>query len=204
MDSPSYRVWYFLILLFSIYRYSMGIFYEFILEDERIFTDCEKPPPGSQNLNGLFSNFSGVTFIMSEKGVYFGGNLTTSWNIQKADSINAALSMQYFDRGSWVPTVLNLSPKNVCKSLFDDRQYLYTFFFKNVENVAEIQEKCVNIPGTVLVVNPYYFDIKVGLSVSLKPGRYKIEMILTAVDENGVERSNKICTAIRGEMNKIK
>nr|XP_016992963.1 uncharacterized protein LOC108054496 [Drosophila takahashii] len=181
----------------------MQFVYEFILEDERIFTDCDKPPPGSQNMNGLF-NFSDATFVMSEQGVYFGGNLTTSWNIQKEDIINAALSMQYFDRGSWVPTVLNLSPKNVCRSFFDERQYLHTFFFKNVENVAEIKEKCVNVPGTVLVMKPSYFEIKVGLSVSLKPGRYKIEMIFTAVDEKGVERSNQICSAIRGEMNKIK
>ncbi|XP_017084781.2 uncharacterized protein LOC108117093 isoform X1 [Drosophila eugracilis] len=203
MVRPNYQLLTILILL-SIVNDSMEFEYEFLLEDERIFSDCANPPPGSQNMNGLFNNFSDSTFTMTENGVSHSGNLTTSWQIEKTDIIQGGISLQYFRRGSWVPTILNLSPKNMCQYIFDERQYIYTFWFKNVINVEEIKEKCVNTPGTVLIMKTFYFDIKLGLDATLKPGRYKIEVLLTAVDRNGVERPNKICAAILGEMIQIK
>ncbi|KAH8288547.1 hypothetical protein KR054_005040 [Drosophila jambulina] len=176
--------------------------HQFVLEDEKIFSDCENLRPGNRNASGLF-DFSQTTLAMDENGIFMEGNVTTVWNVQPTDVVRADLSLLYFDRGSWTPTVLNIASKNLCKVLYDEKQYWYVFWFKHVKNVKDVQNNCLNNPGTILMFEPFYFNVMLGFDMPLRTGRYLITISLSALDPNGVPREDSICLAIRGDIHKI-
>ncbi|KAH8264138.1 hypothetical protein KR038_003458, partial [Drosophila bunnanda] len=190
-----------LILIWHV-SYSWQILYQFTLEDENIYSDCINAPPGSRNISGLF-DLSRMTFTMDENGVYIEGNLTIVWNVQPTDNVMAEISISYFDRGSWMPTLLNLAHKNLCEVLYDEKQFMYIFWFQHVTNIKDVKDKCINNPGTILIFEPFYSNAVVNLGMSLRSGRYLITIMITAQDQNGVKRENSICFGIRGEFNKI-
>ncbi|XP_017035508.2 uncharacterized protein [Drosophila kikkawai] len=171
------------------------------MEDEKVFSDCEPMPPGSRNASGLF-DFSQSTFTMDENGIYIEGNVTSVWNVHPRDVVKAELSLSYFDRGSWVPTILNLAPKDLCKVLYDKKQYWYIYWFSHVTNAEDVKDKCLYY-GTTFIFEPFYFNIFLGLDMPLRGGRYLINIGLTAHDPNGIKREDTICMGMRGDLNKI-
>jgi len=85
MNRGLFKIWQLLILFDSI-QSSMEIKYEFIMEDERIFTACSDEAPQILDVHGLL-DFSENTFDMDESGVTISGNSTIIWDIQPSDRV---------------------------------------------------------------------------------------------------------------------
>ncbi|XP_020813866.1 uncharacterized protein LOC110188478 [Drosophila serrata] len=191
-----------LLILICYCSSSLQILHEFVLEDEQVFTDCINAPPGSRNASGLF-DFSRMNFTMDENGIYIEGNLTTVWDVPPEDVILGDMSISYFDRGSWIPTLLNIHVKNVCNVLYDEEQYWYKYWLVHVTNVKDVKDKCLNNPGTQIIFEPFYCNVVLGLDMPLRSGRYLTTFMLTAQDSNGVKHENTICFSVRSEIHKI-
>ncbi|KAH8253961.1 hypothetical protein KR032_007867, partial [Drosophila birchii] len=217
------REGFLLVLVHLFFDSSMGIQYEFLLEDERIFSECADKPKGIGNLNNLF-DLSNMNFTMDYGGISISGNLTLIWDVQPSDRIEMAGSLRYFDRGTWQPTTLNLLSKDFCKVMYDHRQIWYDLFVKYVANKPEIEDKCIKVKGvrvvyiyvciyvfvlltfkslqTTFVVESYKLDPHIGLGVPLKPGRYAVHIEISAFDKSNVKR-NSICSEMKGEFFKV-
>jgi len=163
MNRALFKIWHFLILLQHIQK-SLAMTYEFIMEDERIFSDCKDKPPGTLDVNDLF-DFTNTTFQMSESGVTLSGCKTVIWDIQPTDRVEVtknkiteiyrsykpyfqlAVSVLYFDRGTWQPTTLNMLIKDFCKVMFDEKQVWYDSYSKHIQNAAEVNNTCYRVKG---------------------------------------------------------
>nr|XP_044251864.1 uncharacterized protein LOC108058971 [Drosophila takahashii] len=119
-----------LILLQRIHS-SMEAKFDFLFEDERIFSDCREKPPGTLDISSLY-DFSNTGFDMSEDGVTISGYTTVIWDIQPTDRVEVAVSVQYYDRGSWQPTILNMVIKDFCKVMFDEKQMCLKYNSKDI------------------------------------------------------------------------
>ncbi|KAH8284746.1 hypothetical protein KR054_000506 [Drosophila jambulina] len=186
------------LILVNLIYYAMGIQYEFLLEDERIFSDCADKPLGTQNIYSMFDT-SNMNLAMDDEGISVSGNHTLIWDAQPSDRIEMAGSLRYFDRGTWQPTTLNILSKDFCKVMYDHRQIWYNLYTNHIANRPDIAEKCITEKGTTFIIQPYKLDPHIGLGVPLKPGRYAVRMEFSAFDSSNVKRPNSICTEIRGE-----
>nr|XP_016999479.2 uncharacterized protein LOC108058996 [Drosophila takahashii] len=180
MNRGLFKIWQFLILLERIQN-SIEIKYQFILEDERIFTKCMEKLPETLDVNGLL-NFTSIAFDMSETGVTLSGNATVIWDIQPTDRVQLAANVLYYERGSWQPTTLNLLVKDFCKVMFDKNQLWYESFSKNIKNSAEVKEKCFRVKGTRIIFETYTVNFVFGSGFPLKNGRYTLRYKFTAHD----------------------
>ncbi|KAH8317135.1 hypothetical protein KR074_001963 [Drosophila pseudoananassae] len=172
--------------------------YEYALEDEQVFSECQEKLPEYLDIDKLF-DFSKWTTTMGEEGVSVKGNITLLWDIDPKDRIEASCSVSYFDRGSWQSTVLNIKYKDFCVSMFDPKQFWYKFWTKHVLN-AEYVTKVCPLPGTTLIMEPYTLNLQFGIDAPLKQGRYKIIILISAVGTDGKVRDDKICTEVRGSI----
>ncbi|XP_016967690.1 uncharacterized protein LOC108036209 [Drosophila biarmipes] len=201
MNRGLVKIWQLLFLLECI-KNSMEAKYEFVMEDENIFTACTDEAPETLDIKGLF-DFSNNTFDMNESGVTLSGNKTVIWDIQPSDRVELAASILYFDRGTWQPTTLNLKVKDFCKAMFDKNQLWYDAYSKHIINTAEIKEKCFRVKGAVIMLETYSVDFIMSTGFPLKNGRYTIRFRYTAFDANEVKRPNEICFEIKGVFNKL-
>ncbi|KAH8317136.1 hypothetical protein KR074_001966 [Drosophila pseudoananassae] len=179
---------------------SVQTIYDLTLEEEEVFSECQEKLPGYLNMDQLF-DFSHTSFSMSEEGVSMEGNMTFRWDIDPKDRLEASTSIYHFDRGNWQATVLNIKYKDICVSLFDPKQFWYKFWTIHVVNAEYIKKVCP-LPGTTFVLEPYSIKLQFGFDVPLKPGRYKIVLLFSAVDVDGKVRDNKICGEVRGSFMK--
>nr|XP_017024355.1 uncharacterized protein LOC108076138 [Drosophila kikkawai] len=180
----------------------MGIQYEFLLEDERIFSDCSDKPPGTFNSHSLF-DLSNMNFAMDDDGVAISGNHTLIWDVQPSDRIEMAGSLRYFDRSTWQPTTLNILSKDLCKVLYDHRQIWYDLYSKHIANRPDIAENCIRVKGTTFIMESYKLDPHIGLGVPLKPGRYSVRLEISAYDKSNIKGPISICAEVKGEFFRV-
>ncbi|XP_070137707.1 uncharacterized protein [Drosophila bipectinata] len=169
-------------------------------EEEEVFSECQEKLPEYLNMDQML-DFSHTSFSMSEEGVSVEGNMTFCWDIDPKDRLEASTSVSYFDRGSWQATVLNIKYKDFCVSMFDPKQFWYQFWTKHVLNAEYLMKVCP-LPGITFVLEPYTLNLRFGFDVPLKPGRYKIVLLFSAIDVDGKVRDKKICAEIRGSFMK--
>nr|XP_016927515.1 uncharacterized protein LOC108008235 [Drosophila suzukii] len=200
MNRALFKIWHFLILLQHIQK-SLAMTYEFIMEDERIFSDCKDKPPGTLDVNDLF-DFTNTTFQMSESGVTLSGCKTVIWDIQPTDRVELAVSVLYFDRGTWQPTTLNMLIKDFCKVMFDEKQVWYDSYSKHIQNAAEVNNTCYRVKGSPIIFEEYTIQPVFSSGMIIKSGRYAMRFMHSAYDNNGLVRPNKICYEIKGEFKK--
>ncbi|EDV51937.1 uncharacterized protein LOC6546216 [Drosophila erecta] len=191
-----------LVIFLSAAQHSLGAKFEYVLEDESIFSECLDPPPGYANISGLV-DFSNVNLEMGPDGVHVRGYVTSTWDIQPKDRVEGQLHLLRFERGSWQPTILNMSSKDFCKRFLDPNQYWYDMFTRHIINQNDAQEKCMNYKGTVFYLEPYTFKMIFSNGSPLPPGRNRMVLHLVAVDENNVPRPNGICFEIKGDFYKM-
>lgn len=129
---------------------SIGGYFEYVLDDESVFSECFNTPPGYANISGLF-DVSTVNFEMGPEGVHIDGHVTSTWDIQPTDRIEGRLNVVHMDRGTWQPTVLNMVCKDFCKTFLDPNQYWYNVFPKHIINKDEARQKCLNYKGVCAV-----------------------------------------------------
>ncbi|KAH8348455.1 hypothetical protein KR084_007539 [Drosophila pseudotakahashii] len=200
MNRVLFKIWQLLILLQRI-KNSTEIKFDFLFEDERIVSDCGEKPAGTLGINSLF-DFTNTGFDMSEDGVTVSGYTTVIWDIQPTDRVEIAVSVQYYDRGSWQPTILNMVIKDFCKVMFDEKQMWYDCYSKHILNAAEVNQTCYNVKGSQIKFETYTIHPVFSSGMSLKSGRHSMRFIHSAYDQNGVVRPNKICFEVKGEFKK--
>ncbi|XP_039485159.1 uncharacterized protein LOC120447695 [Drosophila santomea] len=198
----SFSVLWQLVVFLTAAQHSVGENFEYILEDESVFSECMDAPPGYANMSGLF-DISTTNFVMGPEGVHVDGYLTSTWDVQPTDRIEGRLKIVHFERGIWQPTVLNMMSRDFCKSFLDPKQYWYSIFPEHIRNRSEAREKCVNHKGTVYFMVPYVIKMHFGFGFVLPSGRNRMVFTLVAIDENDVQRPNGICFEIRGDFFKI-
>ncbi|KAH8326359.1 hypothetical protein KR067_005602 [Drosophila pandora] len=184
-----------ILFILTILDYSEQTIYDLTIEDDNVFSDCLEKRPEYLGIDKLF-DFSKLSYTMTEEGILVDGNITFWWDIDPKDRVETLCSISYFDRGNWQPTILNIKYKDFCATMFDPKQFMYNAWTKYVLNAEYIKKVCP-LPGTVLILEPYTLKMQFGIDVPLKPGRYKIIMILSAVDINGKARRKNICTEIK-------
>ncbi|XP_016970849.1 uncharacterized protein LOC108038532 [Drosophila rhopaloa] len=202
MDLIYFLLWQALILL-KIVNPSFEINYEYVFEDEDVFSKCQDKPPGFLDVDKLF-DLSLMHFEMHPDGLHITGNLTTWWDVEPTDRIEGSLNILHLDRGTWQPTILNLKVRDFCKIFYDPKQFWYTSFAKYIINNEDALTKCFNNKGTVYYLEPYIMKAYAGTGMTMPSGRNRMILTLVAVDENNVKRPNGICTEIMGEFVKVK
>ncbi|XP_017024353.1 uncharacterized protein [Drosophila kikkawai] len=194
------QIYQFLLISQFIY-YSTEVEYEFIPQDERYYEKC-KDLPDALGMEELF-DMTNLNIAMTEEGLQFSGNMTSTWlGLDPSDRIQMATSIQYFDRGTWVPTILNMLIPDFCKFLYDERQSWYTWS-SHIINRKEIETECFKVPGTVFIFDTYPTSFRFGSGIYLKPGRYSLQVQFTAYDKFNKKRPTEVCYEIRGEFFKV-
>ncbi|EDW48149.1 uncharacterized protein LOC6609451 [Drosophila sechellia] len=191
----------FLLVLMAFIPHSIGVNYEFSLEDERVTSDCQNEPPETLNIDGMF-DMSNMNFEMAEDGVTLSGYKTVVWDIQPTDRVELQGSVQHYDRGTWQPTTLNMLVKNICHVLFDKKQMWYNAYSKHITNSAHINDTCFRVKGSVIEFETYTISLEFGSGMSLQSGRYAIRLKFRAFDKDGKIRPNEICFEIKGQFSK--
>ncbi|XP_017125732.1 uncharacterized protein LOC108145062 [Drosophila elegans] len=193
-----------LMLLFLGVTSSWATDYELLLEDPDILSSCSDGPPGSIDARQA-ANFDDFMINADADVLHLSGNVTLTWDVQPTDRIAARLELFHFNRGSWEPTVFSMSSQDFCSIMYDKNQYWYKYWTGFITNRHEVEKKCITEPGTVLVHEP--FDLRLKLmnfyGTTLR-GRYKVVIVLNALDDQNMPRPNPICVEIRGEPIKLK
>ncbi|XP_030387925.1 uncharacterized protein LOC115634381 [Scaptodrosophila lebanonensis] len=180
----------------------LAVDYEFILEDPEVFNECSDAPPGTLDIHGLF-DFEHLTITQVEEKVHVKGNVTTIWDVQPGDRVAASLSVLRFARGDWEPTFFSMSIQNFCSIMYGKDQYWYKFWTQFITNRKDVEKKCLNTPGTVLVHEPFPIRVVITNMRSNFGGRYKMILKFEAFDMSNFKRNTSICYEMRGEFVKI-
>ncbi|KAH8357216.1 hypothetical protein KR084_010035 [Drosophila pseudotakahashii] len=192
--------WQILILLelfFSVTCVQLN--HEFVPVNEDLFSDCTDNP-GFQNVDKI-ADLSALSRKRAPNGgINIGGNITMKWDVQPSDRIGVEVGIQKLEKGIWKPTVLKGIDKDFCKSFYDKNTIYYPYSTQHVINKEAVKDKCINIPGTVLIVEPFLEKIFISYAAPLTPGRHKALIIFTAFDEANVKRPNEICVEIIGDI----
>ncbi|KAH8242757.1 hypothetical protein KR032_001881, partial [Drosophila birchii] len=211
-----------IVILLKIVSLSIGIQYEFDFEDDQIYSKCPDSPNGTLSMFEWL-DFSDFTFELSEEGIFASGNLTTMWEVEPTDRIEARINVLHWERGFWQPTILNVYIFDFCKVMYDKNQLWYNLMIEHVINVEEVKEKCIKYKGvsgrqfkglykrfvkilnfqTTLVYEPYLVKVRFGMGMVIPPGRHRIIVNAVAIDLNNVTRPNGICYELRGQFYKI-
>ncbi|XP_016981230.1 uncharacterized protein LOC108046166 [Drosophila rhopaloa] len=191
-----------LVILLNLVKNSMESKYDFLLEDEKIFSACRDQPKETLDITSLF-DFTNTNFIMSEEGVTLSGNHSVIWDIQASDRIEVHFSALQFDRGTWQPTTLNMFIKDICEILFDKNQLWYNVYSKHIQNTEEMQNECY-VKGTTILLETYTINFELSSAYPIKNGRYALHSLVTPYDKNGVKRPQQVCFEVKGEFLKKK
>ncbi|KAH8332507.1 hypothetical protein KR074_004464 [Drosophila pseudoananassae] len=193
-----------LVLFALVDQYDSGN-YELVLSDEEIFSECQGMDAIFKNISYMF-DFSHFNSTLRPDGMAVEGNLTVVWNIHPGDRIELAMQLLYMDRGTWQPTVFSINTKDFCKIMYDKRQFWYKFWTKHILNVDVIKDRCLTVPGTYIIMDPYLLVLVASTQSTgmLREGRYKTRIIFRAFDPfNSNERTDPVCFEVRGEVFKL-
>ncbi|XP_065718904.2 uncharacterized protein [Drosophila suzukii] len=177
--------------------------YRLLFEDPDIYSSCTDGPPGSIGVYDAF-NMDNMVFDQDEDGIHVSGNITTKWDFPRTDRLTARFHIMHYDRGTWEPTVINYYTPDFCSIVFNENLLWFKYWFGNIVNREELQEKCITTKGTVWLFKPFMMNLS--LSNIRNPnlrGRYKVVFTFEAFDENKNRRPTALCFEMKGEAEKI-
>ncbi|KAH8277306.1 hypothetical protein KR026_008861 [Drosophila bipectinata] len=186
-----------ILILMKCVNLLIAVAYDFVLEDEDIFSHCTAYPDHSYLDHGM--DLSNLSIKMVESGMSVKGNITVVWDIEPTDRVQFLLKGEYWDRGSWQPTLFSLFFPDVCKVMYDKHQIWYDGWIKHVTNKNEIKDKCVNHKGTVMLLEPYVASFRLSIGTKTPPGRYRYIFVAVAYNLKNVRRPVQICFEIKGQ-----
>ncbi|XP_017007417.2 uncharacterized protein [Drosophila takahashii] len=190
--------WQILILL-QITSLSFQLNHEFVPVNEEMFSDCTDNP-GFESVDKLADLSAFGRKRAPNGGINIGGNITMKWNVQPSDRIGVEVGIYKLEKGVWKPTVLKGGDRDFCKSFYDKNTLYYPYSTEHVINKEDVKDKCINIPGTVLVVEPFLERILISYAAPLTPGRHKALITFTAFDKANAKRPDAICLEIIGDV----
>ncbi|XP_016954372.1 uncharacterized protein LOC108027435 [Drosophila biarmipes] len=192
--------WQILIVL-QIISLSSQLSHEFVPEKDDLFSDCPDKP-GFETVDKIADLSQLIRKKNKNGGTDIHGNITMKWDVQPGDRVATDVTIYKLEKGVWKPTVFKGSDKDFCKSFYDKNTIYYPYSTKHVINKEEVKDKCINIPGTVLDVEPFHLKILISYAVPLTEGRHKAQILFTAFDKGNVKRPDEICLEIVGDFKK--
>ncbi|XP_017837798.1 uncharacterized protein LOC108596493 [Drosophila busckii] len=192
-----------LLLSSSLLAQVLAADYEMILEDSDVFEDCTDAPPGAVNIHGLM-DLSDITMHLDGYKVRVEGTARTNWNIQPGDRIAGGITIMKFNRGLWEPTLLNIATQDFCKMMYNPNEYWYKYWTRFVTNAADVKDKCLSNPGTIMEHEPFDLEMRLyNMRGPILQGRYKLVATLEAFDKENHRRPESVCFEIRGDFEQI-
>ncbi|XP_016949869.1 uncharacterized protein LOC108024462 [Drosophila biarmipes] len=189
-----------LLAVLSFLSHANGADYELVVVDEDIFSSCPGAGPGTLDIHGLL-DMSEFSTSMDSDGVTVSGNTTMVWDIELEDRVTFSVNLLYLERGTWKPTMFSLFSNDFCKVMYEKKQLWYKVWTQHISN--DIQDKCINSPGTKIILNTYLVKLTSSISGPLREGHYKANIAFRAFDSYGVERPTRICYEILGDIFKV-
>ncbi|XP_023179149.1 uncharacterized protein LOC111605045 [Drosophila hydei] len=189
---------FFIILLV---RQSSALKYLFVPENDEFFSDCSKQPDNVLNINGLF-DMSNFTIMQKDGVIQMSGNSTVIWQIHPGDRIQVSFQLFRFDRIGWFQTPFSMTVFNICPILYDEPQYWYKYWTKNIINKEDVKDKCVS-PGTQLIHKPFELNLVFELTGLPLNGRYKNIVTVKPFSAKNVMRKTNICIEVEGQFERL-
>ncbi|XP_033241865.1 uncharacterized protein [Drosophila pseudoobscura] len=179
-----------------------GVKYEFLIEDEKIFTSCSNQSPGVFGSDGLF-DFSEFKATINYDVITIGGNITSKWDMDPTDLVSFQIALFHYDRGNWLPTIYIITVKDFCKVMYDKNYYWYTYWTNYVINKKDVESRCF-MRGTKLLMEEYKLHLVLNIGSAVFSGLYKAIYTIEAYSALGVRRPTSFCFEVRGEFKKVK
>ncbi|KAH8308490.1 hypothetical protein KR018_005902 [Drosophila ironensis] len=173
--------------------------YNFEIEEDGLLAPCQDQPGNHVNIfNGLL-DVSNMNVTNGRDVVSIAGDATVIWkDVQPEDFISFSGHVYKWERNKWIKQVYSLSTNNFCQDMFQKGQIWYTFWTSHITNTEEIKSKCIKTLGTVVKHEPYDMEMKANVNMPNMAGRYKLVIIMEALDKSFVKRPIYGCTEIRG------
>ncbi|XP_016981231.1 uncharacterized protein LOC108046167 [Drosophila rhopaloa] len=200
MNCCGFWIWE-LLILFEVVNLSIQVKFEFVLDDDSVYSDCSDAPPGILNIDAFFDR-SNLSTIMVPQGIQMSGNITSVFNSQASDRVEMTASLLHYERGFWQPTTLNIKVKDFCAVMYDEKQLWYKPWSSHITNRKEIEDKCFSF-GTVYVMENYTMELGFGSGIPLPVGRYSVRVEVYSIDKSEQRRPHGICYELIGNFYKI-
>ncbi|XP_004524122.1 uncharacterized protein LOC101451317 [Ceratitis capitata] len=157
--------------LISIFAVTIeAVKYDFVVDNEDVFTPCEDFP---DNYIDKFFDISGLSFEREGDLVKVVGDVKLVHEFENDVPIQLDAQVYRRSRGEWVDTIYNIRRPDFCPVLYNGNELWYKY--TNV--VPEADRKCPPQPGLTIS-----FDSLFGLSYDLQDrsadGDYKLRVMM--------------------------
>ncbi|XP_011183404.1 uncharacterized protein LOC105212813 [Zeugodacus cucurbitae] len=156
--------------LFAFLSAVEAVKYDFVVENEDVFTPCEDFP---DKFIDTFFDISGLSFEREDDLIKVTGDVKLIHEFDKAVPIQFDAQIYRRSRGEWVDTIYNIRRPDLCPSLYSENEMWYQF----TKVVPEKERKCPPQPGFTLSFNSLF-----GLSYDLQDrsaeGEYKVKAMI--------------------------
>ncbi|XP_067637302.1 uncharacterized protein [Eurosta solidaginis] len=143
-----------------------AIQYDFVVENEEVFTPCDDFP---DNYIDKYFDISDLSFVREDDRVKVTGDMKLTHEFQSDVPIQLDAQVYKRSRGEWVDTIYNIRRNNFCPQLYNENELWYAI----TRVVPNEDRKCPPPPGFTLK-----FDSVFGLSYDLQDrsadGDYKL------------------------------
>lgn len=218
MNFQIHCIWILLTMSWAIIQ---GAFYEFLFDDDEIFSAC----PGLPGSNGIHDvlDMSNINIEYHEGRVHINGNSTYVWSdVRPTDRIEVCvfffrirrkywkiilpfafflqitLDILKYRRGAWQPTIFTLHLFDFCREQYNVHSRWYKVWSSNI---LEHDRKCINNYGVDLKsCSMAVFNFV----ISNMEGRHRHVLNIYAYDAFNVRRPKSYCFEIKGEYVKVK
>ncbi|EDV48236.1 uncharacterized protein LOC6553620 [Drosophila erecta] len=187
-----------LLILCQIIGRSLELSHDFVPISEEILSKCEDKP--EMGYLDEFADFSHFIRKRSSSGINISGNITTKWDVSPSDIVEVDVTILKLEGNKWKPTAFKGNVNDLCKSFYDKNTIYYPYTTQHVVNRKTVKEKCINTPGTTLLLEPFVLKISFSYAVPLSVGRHKAVLVFSAIDKAGVKRPRDTCLEIVGDI----
>lgn len=80
-----------ILVLLKIVNVSIGVAFDFVLEDEDVYSHCTDYPDYYFIDHGM--DFSNLKYELVERGLFLEGNITIVWDIQPTDRVEVTIKL---------------------------------------------------------------------------------------------------------------
>ncbi|XP_018804826.1 PREDICTED: uncharacterized protein LOC108978820 [Bactrocera latifrons] len=144
--------------------------YDFVVENEDVFTPCEDFP---DKFIDKFFDISGLSFEREADLIKVTGDVKLIHEFDKAIPIQLDAQIYKRSRGEWVDTIYNIRRPDFCPTLYSENELWFIF----TKVVPEQDRKCPPQPGLTIS-----FDSLFGLSYDIydrsAEGEYKLKVMI--------------------------
>ncbi|XP_060665616.1 uncharacterized protein LOC132797854 [Drosophila nasuta] len=172
--------------------------YRLTLENEEIFTTCSHQPSNVLAASNFFDFSELHTKEIGDK-IEISGNVTSIWNYEPTDRLQVSITGLHYERGEWINSLLSMNVYDCCSLLYDKNQHWYKIWTQYITNAEDVKDKCF-LNGTKLIHKTFILDMNINIKVLIPEGRYKVVVIMKAIDKRQKARNPIVCMEFLGDV----